>query len=133
MTDRRIFAIAINKGWIELQAAKSPPKANVTEVVRMVKRKEYKWSERYITYEMKEIDVPFKLIQTVYTGGKVVGQVTTRSFKRLTKIGLGAGGCFELSADLIELMKEKGYLDVKKGRNVSQTIKEKVEQAGAEA
>lgn len=53
-----------------------------------------------------------KLSNIVYEGGRVVGQITTRTFSRLLGIMVKVGVMVELQPEQFQLLKQKGKLNV---------------------
>lgn len=134
---KRVFAVAVGRNWIELQISKSPPKPTVTATVRYVNKTDWRYNENWARdmernpYKQIVKKVPIKMAQTVFTGGKVIHTMKASRFTRLTKIALRAGGMFELSTDLINLLNNKEHFYDKASSDIPISIEPSIDQGSA--
>jgi len=108
---KHIYAIGINKDWIELREAKESPRLHKSEFNRLMKRQvwvinrtawpDYSPGHYVIKPYMK------KFTSLTYTGGKVVKTMKSRRFAQLMNISIRPGGIVQLLPDAVKLLLEE--------------------------
>lgn len=107
---RRFWAVGF-KGWVELRAHPTPPKAirSVLEYEKMGRGQPVFDEHGYYHFEPTG---PYKreIRTTVYDGGQVIRTVSTNKFYRLTKKHVGCGMMVEVTPAMAAAVKaSKGY------------------------
>jgi hypothetical protein len=129
---KRMFAIGLSRGWIELREAEKPPRATTTEVMKPVRERV---KNRYdivtgpdgmnrVVWHYKTLKRVMKLVTTTHTGGKPIGTIRSRQFSNLLKVSVRTGGMLELTPEMFELLGEKGPLNVWNRKNVFNKTRE---------
>lgn len=113
--EKRLYAIGMKGGWVEVRSAHSPPRLHHSKVKTEVEQEE-RFYETPFTYtaQYRTVKKPRILQQSTYTGGHVLTTIKARTFSRVCKVSVHPGGIMELSEHLVNLLTEKGLLYVKK-------------------
>lgn len=110
------YAIGISS-WVELRKSPTRPMPNVTEHVNIVKRQKM----NYYTMKLESAEEKFRIVNTVFKGGKVVGHIPFKKFYMLTKRPIHNGQMEQLTPTMVAILRGGGYLDA----GTSKDIREK--------
>lgn len=110
----KIYAIGF-KNWVELRAYEKPPVPEVSEFKKITKEKiqNYDWTKDPPKLIWKEIEIPWHIKTTIYSGGKVIYTLRSGKLKYLGAY-VKDGGCVELNKLTIQVLVSKGYDKLKK-------------------
>lgn len=135
---KRLFAVLVGRGWIEIREAKSPPKPYTSEITTYKEDSHWRYNDNYMDtpgmqpYTEVKKKIPVKRSQTIFRGGKVVHTMKASRFSRLLKIAVRAGGILELSPEMINQLNEKEKFLDKKSSNIQRPPNRAVEPTSEE-
>ena len=111
---RKIYAIGF-KNWVELRSYENPPIPETSEFKKIIKEKitGYDWTKDPPKMITKEIEVPWHIKTTIYSGGKVIYTLKSGKLKYLGAY-VGDGGCKEIDKETLKVLVSKGFEKLKK-------------------